>query len=284
MTVGSMLEGAFSLFRERPGSVVVWGLINLATTIGTAFAIAALADGLMMGGPGMRWSFIRNALLVYLVVAMISVVLYTAALRAILRPGEHALASLRLGMDEVRQFLVALIYLFVFMVAFFFVSFVIALFLRGAGQGGANWLLLILIYGAGAWFYTRVSLSFPLTLIERRFVMVDAWSLTAGRFWTLLGGYAVIFAIMFALSLLAGLATQQVDLTTLFLDPSGSQVRETPLDFERLRYDGVDAMMILGWVLSAALGTIALVLWAGAAATAARELSGYEDGLAETFS
>ena len=284
MTVGSILEGAFSLFKERPGSVAVWGLINLATTIGTAFAIAALADGLIMSGYGLNWSFIRNLLLVYLVVAMISVVLYTAALRAMLRPGEHALASLRLGMDEVRQFLIALIYLFIFMVALFFVSFVLALFLSGAGPGAARWLLLILIYGAGAWFYTRVSLSFPLTLMERRFVMADAWSLTAGRFWTLLGAYAVIFAIMFALALLVGLATQQMDLTGLFADLGAPQARETPMDYERLRYGGVDALMILGWVLSAAHGTIGLVLWAGAAATAARELSGDEDGLAQTFS
>ena len=98
-------------------------------------------------------------------------------------------------------------------------------FLRGAGPGAANWLVLILVYGTGAWFYTRVSLSLPLTLMERRFVMADAWSLTAGRFWTLLGGYAAIFAIMFGLSLLVGLATQQADLTTLFLDPTAPQAR-----------------------------------------------------------
>jgi hypothetical protein len=284
MTVGSILEGAFSLFKERPGSVAVWGLINLATAIGAAFGVAALADGLIMSGPGINWPFIRSVLLVYLAVTMISVVLYTAALRAMLRPGEHALASLRLGMDEVRQFLVALIYLLIFMIALFLVSFVLALFLSGAGPGAAYWLLLILICGAGAWFYTKVSLSFPLTLMERRFVMADAWTLTAGRFWTLLGAYAVIFGIMFGLSLLVGLATQQADPTMLFPDLGAQQAQGAPLDYERLRYGGIDAMMILGWVLSAAHGTIGLVLWAGAAATAARELSGDEDGLAETFS
>lgn len=55
-------------------------------------------------------------------------------------------------------------------------------------------------------------------------------------------------------------------------------------EFERLAYGGIDARMVIGWVLSAAVGTIGLTLWAGAAATAARELSGDEDGLAETFS
>jgi hypothetical protein len=286
MTVGSILEGAFSLLKNRPGSVAVWGLINLATTIGTAFALAALVDVQLMSGPDMRWSFLGNLLLVLLVIAMISVVLYTAALRAMLRPGEHALASLRLGMDEVRQFLVALLYLFIFLIALFILSFVLVIFTGGGGLttpgSSAIWLFYILIYGAGAWFYTKVSLSFPLTLKERRFVIGEAWSLTAGRFWTLLGAYAVIFVMMFALSLLVGLATQQTDLSTLFMTLQGQETGFS--DFDRLRYEGIDAMMILGWVLSAALGTIGLTLWAGATATAAREVSGDVDGLAETFS
>lgn len=283
MTVGSILEGAFSLFRKRPGAIAIWGLINLATTIGTAYAIAALVDAQIMSGADTRWPFIRNLLLVYLVVAMIQVVPYTAALRAMLRPGDDAMASLRLGMDEVRQFLVALLYLFLFLVLLFLFSFILALFLSGAG-GGAALVFQLLILGGAAWFYTRISLSFPLTLKERQFVIADSWWLTKDRFWTLFGAYAVIFVLMIALSLLVGLAAEENYFSTLFLN-SGSEAQQSVLsDVERLVYGGIDVRMVVGWVLSAAVGTIGLTLWAGAAATAAREITGDLDGLAETFS
>ena len=48
-----------------------------------------------------------------------------------------------------------------------------------------------------AWFYVKLSLSFPLTLLRRRFVIGEAWTLTKGRFWTLFGAYFMIFVIMF---------------------------------------------------------------------------------------
>lgn len=289
MTVGSILEGAFALLKARPGSLAVWGLISLATTIGTAYATMMVVDAQIMSGSAMRWSFLGNLLLAYLVVAMITAVVYTAALRVALRPEEEGLASLRLGMDEVRQFLLALLYLLGFVVVIFFFSFVLAVFAGAAaleGGGSAPTLLLyIMVFGAMAWFYTKVSLSFPLTLVRRRFVVGEAWSLTADSFWTLLGAYAAIFAIVFGLSMLAGVATEQDYFATLFGSANSPEAQAAVLhDYQLLRYDGPDAMMILGWVLSAAIGTIGLTLWAGAAATAARELTGDPDGLAETFS
>lgn len=289
MTVGSLLEGALALLKARPGSVAVWGLINLATTIGTAYATMLMIDAQIMSGVAARWSFVGNLLLVYLVVLMIASVLYTAALRMALRPAEEGLASLRLGMDEVRQFLLAWLYVLAFVVVLFFVSFVLAIFMGGASSfddgSATNWLLYILIFAAMAWFYTRVSLSFPLTLMRRRFVVGEAWSLTLGRFWTLLGAYALIFAIVFGLGMLVGIATEQDYLATLFQGANSPEAQAAALhDYQLLRYTGPDAMMILGWVLGAAVGTIGLTLWAGAAATAAREVTGDPDGLAETFS
>jgi hypothetical protein len=55
------MQGAFSLFRDRPGSIAVWGLINLATMAGAAFALAGVTEALGMIGPDGRWSFVGNA-------------------------------------------------------------------------------------------------------------------------------------------------------------------------------------------------------------------------------
>lgn len=283
MTVGSILQGALALLKARPGSVAVWGVVNFALTIGMAYATMWVIDAQIMSGSPSIWSSIGNLLLVYLVVVMIAAVLYTAALRAALWPGEDRLASLRLGMDEVRQFLLALLYLLGFVVMLFFFSFVLGFF--GGVAAVVDWLLYILIFGTMAWYYTKVSLSFPLTLMQRRFVVSEATSLTRGSFWTLLGAYAVIFAIVLGLSLLAGFATEQDYLATLFQGVNSPDAQAAALrDYQLLRYEGPDAMMILGWVLSAAIGTIGMTAWAGAAATATRELSGDVDGLTETFS
>jgi hypothetical protein len=289
MTVGSLLQGALALLKARPGSVAVWGVVNLALTIGTAYGTMWVIDAQIMSGADVP-SAIGNLLLVYLCVAMIAAVLYTAALRAALRPGEDQLASLRLGMDEVRQFLLALLYLIGFVVLLFFLSFALAVFggvaaVVEGGPGATAWLVYIPIFATMAWFYTKVSLSFPLTLMQRRFVVGEAWSLTRGSFWTLLGAYALIFAIVFVLSLLAGFATEPDYLSTFVHGANSPEAQAAVLrDYQLLRYEGPDAMMIAGWVLTAVTGTIGLTLWAGAAATAARELSGDMDGLTETFS
>jgi len=289
MTVGSMLTGAFALLKARPGSVAIWALINLALTIGTAYGTMLVMDAQIMSGSPLVWSFFGNLLLVYLVVMMISAVVYTAVLRVALRPEEEGLASLRLGMDEVRQFLLAFLYMLAFIVMLFVLSFLLAIFMgiasdAAGGPAGMSWFLYILIFVAVAWFCTRISLSFPLTMMRRRFVVGEAWSLTVGHFWTLLGAYLVIFAIMFAATLLVGVVTEPDYLATLF-DPNSRAAQEAVYsEYVRLRYGEVDAMMILGWLLSAAISTVGMTLWAGAATTAARELSGDIDGLAETFS
>jgi hypothetical protein len=289
MTVGSLLEGALALLKARPGSLAIWGLINLATTIGMAYATMLVVDAQVMAGADASGAAIGSLLLAYLAVSAISTMVYTAALRVALRPGAHGLASLRLGMDEVRQFLLALLYLIAFGIALLVIAMVLAVFVRDRSAlvdgSSTAWLLYILAFVAIAFFYTRVSLSFPLTLMRRRFVVGEAWQLTVGRFRTLLGAYAVIFAVMFGLSMLAGAATGQDFFYTLFQGPNSPDAQAAALrDYRLLRHDGPDAMMMLGWVLTAAVGTIGMTVWAGATATAARELSGDVDGLTETFS
>jgi hypothetical protein len=296
MNVGSILQGAFALIRDRPGAVAVWGLIYLAAVILLALATSALIgpDAYMVGSGsrGVIWSALGKMLLLNLALLMVVMVLYTAIQRAVLRPDERGFASLQLGMDEVRAFLLAIFYLVVFYVGIIFVGVVVALFVGvslSTGSPGTVWFMIVIQFLAFVclltWLYVKLSLSFPLTLLRGRFVIGEAWALSRGKFWSLFGAYFVLFVIMFVLSLVVGLVTEQQYFSALLRGGfnSDSAQQAAYRQYGQLG-SGVDAMMVLNWVLSAALGTIGLTLGGGATATAARELSGDVEGLTDTFS
>ena len=211
MNVGSILGGAFSLIRERPGAMAVWGLIYLATEVVLGLGTSSLlGSGINMVG---TWSLI---LLLNFALFLVVMVLYTAIQRAVLRPGDGGFASLRLGMDEVRAILLMIFYVVLFYIGLIFLGVVMVLFVGATANTGSvatMWFMLVIqligLFCLLAWFYVKLSLSFPLTLLRRRFVMGEAWTLSMGRFWTLFGAYFVIFVIVFVLSLVIGLLTQQ---------------------------------------------------------------------------
>ncbi|HEV7661030.1 MAG TPA: hypothetical protein VGO55_14420 [Allosphingosinicella sp.] len=297
MNVGSILQGAFALFKDRPGAVAVWGLIYLAADVLMALGTSALVgpDAYVTGrgSPGAIWSALGNLLVLNLALLVVVMVLYTAIQRAVLWPGERGFASLQLGMDEVRAFLLAVFYLVIFYVGIIFVGVVMALFVGvslSTGSPGTVWFMIVIQFLALVcfltWLYVKLSLSFPLTLLRGRFVIGEAWALSRGKFWTLFGTYFVLFVIMFVVSLVVGLVTQQEYFSAIMRGGFNSESAQQAAyrQYGRLASGGIDAMMMLNWVLSAALGTIGLTLWGGATATAARELSGDVEGLADTFS
>jgi hypothetical protein len=288
MNVGSILGGAFALIRERPGAVAVWGLIYLAADVVLGLGTSALlGSGINMVG---TWSLI---FLLNFVLFLVVMVLYTAIQRAVLRPGEPGFASLRLGMDEVRAILLMIFYVVLFYIGLIFLGVVMVLFVGATvntGSVATVWFMVVIqlvaLFCLIAWFYVKLSLSFPLTLLRRRFVMGEAWTLSRGRFWTLFGAYFTIFMITFALSLVVGLLTQQEYFSAAFQSGFNSESAQQAAvrQYDRLNSGGIDAMTMLNWVLSAALGTLSLTLLGGATATAARELSGDLEGLTDTFS
>lgn len=297
MTVGSIIEGAFRLLRERPGAFLVWTLIYLAIDIGSSFATVAIMDGQVealaagtASETSVAWSILGQFMLVNLVTLMVAMVVYAATQRAVLRPEEGGLASLRLGMDEVRLFLLALLYVVLFYVALFVMGIVFAMIVGGFAPRGnvttAVVLFVILSAIPCAFFYVKLSLSFPLTLMRGRFVIGEAWNLSTGRFWTLFGAYLIIFVIIIALSLGVGLVTQHEYFAAIFQGGVNSKrAQQAALrEYMQLRSEGVDATIVLQWVASAVLGALGVALWGGAAATAAYELTVDREGLARTFS
>jgi uncharacterized integral membrane protein len=145
---------------------------------------------------------------------------------------------------------------------------------------------LVLVCGAGAWFATKVSLSFPLTLKERAFAIGEGWSLSRGRFWTLFGAYLIIFLILLVLGIANLAVTQPEYLSAVF--QHGFRSFEAQLasaaPYQKLMVGEIDAQIIIGWLLTAVQGAIGYALLGGAAATAVQQLTADEAGLSETFS
>jgi hypothetical protein len=291
VTIGSLIEGGFRLIRERPGAMLIWMLIQLAATIGTSFWMASLVQGLfdaVLSGESaesLRLSFVMQTLLVGVAASNVSTILYAAVQRAIIHPTEGGPAWLKLGMDEIRFFLLLVLYSIIFGVAFVIVIGVLGVLLASAGPGGLV-ALIVLLFVACSYFGTKLSLSFPLTLKERSFAIGEGWSLSTGRFWTLYGAYFIIFLGLVAVGIVSSLVTEPEYLSAVFQygysSPEADQA--SLLRFQKLAAGTIDAPIIIGWVLTAVQGAVGAALLGGAAATAVQQLTADEDGLSETFS
>ena len=292
MTIGSLMEGGFRVIRERPGAMLIWTVIALLAAIATSFVMMAIVQGnidALMSGESVQSiqaSTTVKSLLVSLAGLVVSTILNAAVQRAILRPDEGGPGWLRLGMDEVRLFLLVILYLIIFLVGFLVAGLIVGLFVAGAGAGAVALVLVVLACIAGAYFGTRVSLSFPLTLKEQAFRIGEGWSLTRGRFWTLLGTYLIIFVILLVLGVVNLAVTQPEYLSAVFRYGFGSpEAQQASVDqYFRLTTGEIDAQLVIGWVLTGVQGAIGYALFSGAAATAVQQLTADEAGLSETFS
>lgn len=292
MTIGSLLEGGFRLIKERPGAMLIWTVIQLAMTIATSFWMASLVQGLFdaaLRGESLQaaqLSFATQTLLVAFAGYIVSTILYAAVQRAIIYPAEGGPGWLRLGMDEIRFFLLLVLYSIIFGVGLLIAGLIVGLFLVGAGPQVVSLMIIVLVFVGCSYFATKLSLSFPLTLKERTFVIGEGWRLSNGRFWTLFGAYFIIFLIMMAVGIASSLVTEPEYLSAAvrhgFSSPQADQA--SLLQFQKLAAGTVDAPIIIGWVLTALQGAIGAALLGGAAATAVQQLTVDEEGLSDTFS
>jgi hypothetical protein len=241
-----------------------------------------MAEGSSLESAQLNYSLM--GLLIGLVGLLISVVIYTAAQRSVLRPDEGGPGWLRLGMDEVRQFLLFLLYIVIFSVG-------AALFGLIVGSTAMDNMVLPIVFGLAGFFVlfalgVKVSLGFPLTLKRKAFAVGEGWRMTEGHFWTLFIAYFIIFLIVMAISILTIVITQPDYIAAVATHgPLSAEAEQaSTIQFERLMLGTLDAPVIIGWLLSAVGGTIACALGAGSAATAVQQLDGAEEGLSETFS
>jgi hypothetical protein len=295
LTAGSVAGGGFRLVRERPGAVALWALVYalggalVALSMWSAAPVpgaAANGDPMLAYRPMTGWFWLVE--LGFFVAMMI---VFTAVLRAVLRPAEGGIASLRLGMDELRMIGLALFLFVVVYLGLIVIGIVLALLLGAvtlaSGAGTAMVLGIAeacLLIGLAAWVLVRVSLAYPLTLLRGRIGIGEAWRLSQGRFWTLFGGYLIVFLTALALTIAVAAVTVWPAVEEIARRGFTLQSLQAIAQLQLARQAaGVDAMMVIGWLLNGLVGALSLALYGGAMATAARELAVDSEGMAETF-
>lgn len=297
MTAGSILAGAFGLVRERPAAVAIWGLVYLAASIALALAMRPLMGTLAQIGaasapsPEAMSTAMARLFLVEMAFVAVAIALFAAAQRAVLQPNRQGFAYLRLGMDELRMFGLALLLLILFyfgllaaMIVMILVAGLLAVAVGPAAAVPIVLLGILALVGVIFWLQVRLSLAFPLTLLRGKIIIGESWQRTRGRFWTLFGAFFVLFVLVLAMWIGVALVASGgylADLKETGFTAEGFQ-RAAERQMER-QLGTPDGATLLGWALGAVVGTLGIALFGGAAATATRELTVDVEDLADTF-
>tara|TARA_R110000787_G_scaffold9595_5_gene33375 strand:+ start:351 stop:1310 length:960 start_codon:yes stop_codon:yes gene_type:complete len=218
-SIGTAFGDAFRLVGRRPVSVLVWGLLILLPSAGAVLVtLPMIAEAIASSEAGRDPDFTGMIQLqgvsglLHIVQLLVMAVVYTAVMRAIIRPRETAVFSLRLGMDELR---VAVVGVAVFIGVYVAL---IVLVLLGAAVGYAVWQLnspgnwmaitaLVLVLILGVWLMlARISLIAPASVLYRDFAFVQGWRLGRGQTWPLFGMMLLLVVIILLVELAVAIA------------------------------------------------------------------------------
>ena len=229
----------FRLVRRNPVALVGWTLLYLVYTLATLFASGGMmrsmsvwleqVEALEAGPPPSSPEALLPIMESYMAAMshmawaiplslVIGAVLMAAIARAVLTPGTGGFGYMRLGMDEVRVFVVTLVIAILYAIATA-VAFVAALILGGIAisvlEGWGALVMVLAILAAIAfkiWQGVRWSLAVPITIDQKKFAFFDSFAATKGRFWPLLGMALIAFIMVVIVSLLAGIVTMPISM------------------------------------------------------------------------
>ncbi|MEI9927579.1 MAG: hypothetical protein WDN44_07570 [Sphingomonas sp.] len=258
----------------------MYGILGAASRLLIVPQVAQLQGEVAPQEVAQRMSqFAGPMALIYLLSLVLAVVLVCAAFRAVLRPEEGGPGSLRIGSDEVRMAGLFILLFALGIVAAVILMLLLMLATAAAGLiGGTAGAVLAFLIGVATFcgiifVWVRLSLAPAVTFANRRISLDAAWALTAGRFWTLLGAYILIFLITIVLGaiLVAPFMSFAVaDMIEAMRHPESAKAFQAAMLERQLATPTTN--IVLMTVLSAIFQAIVLALHAGATATATREL------------
>ena len=214
--VKAALEGV-RMTRRKPLVLLAWAacyfamLILLGVVVAFAFGGSVRADLALLSRTSDLGEWVnivarRKGTLLPLIAFAVALqsVITVAIMRAVVRPDDHRLSYMRIGREEARQFVVALVGWVVTLVVTALPSAVLVLVGAGLINLGAvqtnRWVEVlgaIAVAGLSIWFGIRLSLLSITTFAEGKLDLRRTWALTDRHFWHLLGMYFVAFVITF---------------------------------------------------------------------------------------
>lgn len=284
ISVGRILDGTFGVFREHPVAVAIWGGIYLAGNVAILLVMQPMMAEAMNPAasvdPGAAFAAMGPAWLVSFLLGLAGVVLYTAAMRSVLRPGAGGIAFLRLGMDELRMLVLLILFAVGGFVLLFAAGLVLGLFGAGVSAGSDSvaatvifsLLIGLVIFAIVIFFTIRFSLAFPLTLHRGQFAIGEAWRLSRGHFWTLFGAALVVSVIGVILSSAVNLVAMGSYFGDLLAAAGNPDATRLVAERQAAMMRGLSTMMILQSIGGAVVAAVWVALSGGSAAAAAKLL------------
>lgn len=295
-SIGTAIGEGFGLVRRRPLSVFVWGLLMAAPSVASVALLlpmlgemitsiasegsnpdqvqqAMMADMMQMQGLSSLLNLLQMAL---------AVIVYTAVMRAVVRPRETAFFSLRLGMDELRVAVVGLALTVGICLG------ALVLVLLGVGIGFAtwglgepyNWLIIVALWFGlvlAIWLgAARVSLIAPASVLHRTFAFEQGWKLGRGRTGALFGMMLLIILIMLvAQALVVGIGSAVFMVAAGGMDWSRilAAIEENPIAALTSLFNANWPWITLAGLVASALHGVILTLSIAPFASACRQLS-----------
>jgi hypothetical protein len=235
-SVSGAATSGFGVIGREPVAVLTWGVLILLVLVlpyvGLCWAVvpdfvaifktAASSPGTHDPDPEMMSRIMRMQskmmllnLVYWLGGTLVQAVVAAAVFRIVLEPDQKGFAFLRLGAQELWLALVFLVmgvlaYL-VCLVAMLAVGILAGLaYVFGAmaspEAGVASCILVAVLAGlvatgAVVWAILRLSMAGPMSFSERKFLLFEAWSLTRGQAWPLLGMVLLLGLIVIALEI-----------------------------------------------------------------------------------
>lgn len=298
LSTGKIIEGAFALVRTHPKALLIWALVSFAgqllltLTFGSTLSVVVPNPGGAPADPAQLFAGIGRLLAVEALFFLLLLLVWTAALRAAVRPEARAGGFLRIGMDELRMLGLALLFGIGFYLAFVAIM-VAGVLIFAATATAADHLLGIALAGvvgvvgvaALVFLQVRLSLAGVLTLRRRHIAIGEAWRLSRGNFWALFLAY-VLLSILVAIgqmivsAIAFGALLPQMALAAADpADPAAAQARMAAM---MARFGTLTPLSILTALCGAVLAALWIALMAGAAGTAMRLAIGTDhDELAE---
>lgn len=228
-------------------------------------------------------------LLLMIGAAFLSAVFMAGVYRLILRPEDRGLAHLKLGGDELRLFGLTVL-LWVLGALVFFAS-IMGLSLAAAIAGRFSPLVWLIGFPAIVclWVFlgVRLSLAGPMTFAERRIRITEAWDLTRGRFWPLLGMSLLVLIFLILVAVLGSVAAMpfQIMVSQSIIGAGGAAPAAT--DFESMLANAGPMMAAAGFgyvVVSLLASVLQVVVTYAPQADAYAQLTGPKpDAIGDVF-